>query len=200
MFLKHQNHPYLTYIIFVISLTTVGCTWRNADTEYFLGPMLFRATQPPYGKAYLWEEQSVFPFTIEGGEHNGLTVGFFNQVAAAPSEYDSDWHLTWCSGLFSFSCSAPTAADGWHWSGFYSRVEHRRPAEFYDRAILGTSIGIGMDRQYLTIGYSADTRLKPRDNAYYIFCYRRKTPLFTRFEIAKDTTVFSTFIKQEVCR
>lgn len=186
-------------IIFPLFMATVGCTWRTAGSEHFIGPMLLRATQPSSGKTYLWEERSVLPIIIEGGNHNSVTLGFSSRVVAAPIEHDKDGMLMWCSGLFPFSCSTPTAADGWHWNGLYSRLVHNLQPEFYNRTVWGASLGVGSEGQYLTIGYSADTRLKPRDEAYYIFCYRNNSPLTTRFEIARDTTEFSTFLHQEAC-
>lgn len=181
-------------------LLSTGCIWRTADTDYLWGPALVRMNQPPQGKAYLWEERSAVPLLLEGGEHIGLTIGFLKRLAASPIERNKQVSLQWCNGLFNASCSTPTASDGWHWNFLHGRIVHAVSPEFYDRSVLGASAGAGSDGYHLTLGYSADTRHRPQDNAYYIFCYGRNTALHTRFELARSTAEFITFLNQEACQ
>ena len=196
-FLKNFCH---SCIAFLLIWATSACAWRTAEADHFIGPILFRAIQPPEGKAYIWEEKSVFPLMFEAGEHSGMTIGLIKRLTAYPVDGNTTWLIKWCSGIFSFSCSRPSMSDGWHWSLFYSRVVHGKAPEFHDRTVIGTSIGAGTDGRYLTIGYSAETQLRPRDNAYYIFCYTRRDPLRMRFEVAKDATEFANYFNQEACK
>ncbi len=186
-------------VALTLLLTSTGCIWRTADTDHFWGPILIRANQPPQGNAFLWEERSVVPLVAEGGNHIGLTIGFLKRLAANPIEIDKKASLRWCYGLLNTSCSIPTVSDGWYWSFLYSRITHNASPEFYDRYVLGASVGAGSDGYQATLGYSADTRQKPQDNAYYIFCYRRTNPFQTRFELTRHTTAFITFLDQEAC-
>ena len=179
---------------------TSGCIWRTSDTDHFWGPTFIRANQPPQGKAYLWEEHPLIPLVLEGGGHMALTIGFLRHLAANPVERNKQAPLQWCSGLLSTSCSTPSASDGWLWSFLYSRITHHSPPEFNDRSVSGVSFGAGSNGHHAILGYSSDTRHKPQDNAYYIFCYSRNIPLQTRFEITRHTTEFNIFLGQEVCQ
>lgn len=193
---------HLAYGLVALSLllTSTGCIWRTAEVDHIWGPTLVRMNQPPQGKAYLWQTQSIFPLVVEGGEHIGLTLGFLKRVAANPLESNKSTPIEWCNGLFTPSCSTPTALDGWQWSLLHSRVVHHLSPEFYDRTILGASAGTGTDNAYVTLGYSANTQHRPQDNAYYILCYGRKNPLQTRFTITRDASEFISFLNQEACQ
>jgi hypothetical protein len=193
-------HLFHGFLILSFLLLSTGCIWRSADTDYLWGPALVHMNQPPQGNAYLWEERSVVPLVLEGGEHMGLTIGFLKRVAANPVEHDKQASLQWCKGLLGTSCSTPTASDGWQWNFLYGRIVHIVSPEFYDRSVLGASVGGGSDDGYVTIGYSADSRHRPQDNAYYILCYGRANPLQTRFELARTMSEFATLINQEACR
>ena len=192
-------HLVCSFTALCLLLLASGCIWRTSDTDHFWGPTFIRANQPPQGKAYLWEVHPLIPLVLEGGDHIGLTIGFLKQLAANPIERGKQVSLQWCNGLLSTSCSTPTASDGWHWSFLYSRIAHNSLPEFYDRSVLGASVGAGSDGHHTTLGYSANTRQTPQDNAYYIFCYSRNNPLQTRFELTRHTTAFITFLDQEAC-
>lgn len=194
--------PHLFYGFGVISLllTSTSCIWRAADTDHLWGPTLIRANQPPEGKVYLWQERSVLPLALEGGDYVSLTIGFLNRLAANPIENDKQIPLLWCSGLFLTICSTPTASDGWHWSFLYGRIVHISPPEFFDRSVLGASVGIGDDGNYLTLGYSANTQHIPQNDAHYILCYGRANPLRTRFALTRNTSEFVSFLNQEACQ
>lgn len=193
-------HLFYGLVALFLLFTSTGCIWRTADTDHLWGPTLVRMNQPPQGKAYLWQIHSTFPLVVEGGEHLGLTVGFLKRLAANPMARDKQMSLQWCNGLFSTSCSNPTASDGWQWSFLYSRIAHNSLPEFHDRSVLGASVGAGNDGNHLMLGYAANTQHKPRDNAYYILCYGRKDPLQTRFVTAEDTSEFISFLNQEACQ
>lgn len=187
-------------MIFAFSLTVSGCVWRTAEAEYFIGPIVFRSSQPESGEAYVWEEKPIFPLTLEIGEHNGLTTGFLTRIAANPIDPPRNEAIEWCSWAISFSCSRPSAATGWHWSLLYSRVTHGRSPEFIERNLIGASVGIGAEGRYLTVGYSAKTQLRPRDNAYYLFCYGRDNPLQMRFRVTTNPLAFTNSLNLEACK
>lgn len=193
---------HLAYGLVALSLllTSTGCIWRTAEVDHIWGPTLVRMNQPPQGKAYLWQTQSIFPLVVEGGEHIGLTLGFLKRLAANPIENDISTPLEWCSGLFVISCSTPTASAGWQWSLLHGRIVHHASPEFYDRSLVGASVGAGSDSYYATFGYSAQTHHKPQDNAYYILCYSRNHPVNTRFKLTRDSDEFITFLNQEACQ
>lgn len=193
-------HLVCSLVTLSLLLTSTGCVWRTADIDHVWGPTLVRIHQPPHGKAYLWQIHSTFPLVAEGGEHIGLTFGFLNRLSANPIENDNSSSLQWCSGLFITSCSTPSASDGWHWSFFHGKIIHHFSPEFYDRSILGASVGTGADGSHVTLGYSATTRHSPRDNAYYILCYGRENALQTRFAVAGNIAKFISFLNQEACQ
>ncbi len=193
-------HLFYSFTTLCLLLLTSGCIWRTSDTDHFWGPTFIRINQPPQGKAYLWEERPLIPLVLEGGDHIGLTLGFLRRLAANPLERDKQSSLQWCPGLLSTSCSTPTAYDGWQWSFLHGQIIHHFSPEFHDRSVLGASVGAGSDGYHTTLGYSADTRQRPQDNAYYIFCYSRNNPLQTRFELTRHATAFITFLDQEACQ
>lgn len=187
-------------MVFGFALTVSGCVWRTAEVEYFVGPILFRSSQPESGNAYVWEEKPLSPLTLEAGEHNGLTTGFLTRIAAKPIDPAVNEAIEWCSWAISFSCSKPSAATSWHWSLLYSRVTHGRRPEFIERNLIGASVGIGAEGRYLTAGYSAKTQLRPRDNAYYLFCYGRDHSLQMRFRVATNPSAYANSLNLEACK
>lgn len=181
-------------------LLATGCIWRTAETDHLWGPTFVRMNQPPEGNAYLWQIRSTFPLVAEGGEHIGLTLGFLNHLSGHPVASNSSSSLEWCSGLFMTSCSALTASDKWQWSFLHGQITRSFSPEFYDRSVLGASVGGGNYGYHVTLGYSANTRHRPRDNAYYILCYGRENPLQTRFMVAGNISEFISFLNQEACQ
>lgn len=193
-----------SFVAFLLIWTTSACAWRTAETDHFIGPIRFQVSQPDNGadkrNAYMFGVESVLPFMIEAGEQNGLTVGFTRRITAYPIDHRRSSSIEWCQWPFSRPCPTFSTQNDWNWSFIYLQIEHKDVSEFLDRQIIGASVGIGTEGRYLTIGYAADTELRPHNNAYYIFCYTRENPLKMRFIVAKDSTEFVDYLRQEACR
>jgi hypothetical protein len=43
----------LAYLVPGVALAVTGCAWRSGTVEHYLGPVSFRYTSPPCGKAYV---------------------------------------------------------------------------------------------------------------------------------------------------
>jgi len=168
----------------LLLLALTGCTWQTTHSAHVFGPVLFRYTVPPAGKAYLSQTKR-FPLSLEGGQQWAASVGLSERLAIAPGPAAESAApvetLSKPSGLF---CSPKPGQ--WCLSLFYVRSELKRPPEFIKRSICGVGARAGCEETGLTAGYSCETQLKPRQEAFYFLQYDADYPLATDFKVWAD--------------
>ena len=169
----------LAILASMLGVTSLGCAWRIADSEYLIGPALFRYNAPPEGEAYVIETWH-FPFALEGGSQWGVSAGFKRRVAAWPvdvsgasSPGNGQPELRFRKPLSPFG---PPEPGKWNLNLLLLSGKGVKRPEFLAHRRIGVSISAGAEATAISAGFSRVTRVRPLKERLYVLSYRSDKP------------------------
>lgn len=172
--------PVVVLASFLLSVT--GCAWRRGADEHYLGPVMFRHTEPPYGAARITDVVR-FGMVVEAGDQWGVALGATRRLVAAPVDVCDP-----SAAVAPIRVSAVLAARGerWTFSPFYVRFEQAPAPVFLSRTSYGAELTAGPEVVAFSVGATARTLLVPPADSLSRFVYDSSQPLATRFSACRD--------------
>lgn len=156
-----------------------ACVWRTGTADHYFGPVWFRYTAPPAGKAYVGQVLRV-GLGLEGGTNWGFSLGVSNRTAIAPVLADTAGQGREArpeSGSMPWGPGGTLKAGVWNFSPFYLRVQREPRVFFIARTLHGGEAVVGQDGNALTLGYARRTLFTPPDHAFARLRYDDGQPL-----------------------
>lgn len=170
----------------IITLLQCGCVWRTSTSEHYIGPVLFRYAASSAYEAVVWQHRH-FPLVVEAGRQWGMSLWWFDRIAAFPKDLDEPEHqrvpTSWRRWWLPFSSGEEISQGEWAWSPFYLRGDSLPIPEFVCRTHLGLVIEMGAEARSAGFGFSQSTQLIPHDHAFYVFRFDKTRPMNTRFVV-----------------
>jgi hypothetical protein len=163
----------------LLTLYLGGCSWQSDNAEHFIGPMLFRYSAPPIGKAYVGQVIR-FGISAEAGINWGLSIGLLDRVAVTPlvstpgKTVQAQSIPQWVMPL---GHSRTPEAGRWNFCLVYCRVERKAGIFFISRTIHGAEMVVGGEANAFSIGIVSRTLFTPPDDAIAKLHYERARPL-----------------------
>lgn len=173
----------MSLILIVAALFPGGCTWRVGHVEHHVGPVLFRYSEPPDGKAYV-SQVLRFGLSVEGGTQARLSLGVSERITVSPRVFNpgepgaSIDSARWSTPLSLFPDSVPQR---WNFSLLYLRVEGVSEPRFVSRSIYGAEVLFGVESNAVSVGAVSRTHLEPPANAFSLLRFNASHPMETLF-------------------
>jgi hypothetical protein len=195
-------YRYSSALLIALALGGAGCALRLAGAEHYVGPVWFRYTEPPLGRAYVSQVRAV-GLLGELGTPSGLTIGGVDRVAVAPTGAtcagDAPGARQWQWTRFGLPGSLQP--EEWYLSPFYLRGADVPAPCFTRRVTYGVTAVGGGELAALSIGVTARTHTQPPPDAVSAFEFAASRPLDTRFtvwRVAEGDALPITSILKEV--
>jgi hypothetical protein len=174
-----------TTAIVLLSYTFIGCVWKGATTDHYIGPLLF-GTQQPRAKAATVNEQVHFPALIESGRQWGISLGIVRHITATPRIIDTGRSTKRAATeklrpFFSIPITKSLA-----FSPIYLRIDRQTSPELRIRSLVGFQGSVGDEGNFLSVGLSTTREFVPLHSGTYVLCHDSHRPLETTFVVYKN--------------
>jgi hypothetical protein len=171
-------------LFFLGLMLAVGCAWRSGETEHYLGPMLFRFSDPSNQNANISQVRA-FGLLTEIGSRWGLTIGYAERVAVIPRYMNesSGGNPIWSKPLSLFG---PPTPDRWNMSLLYLRGTRVSIPRLVGRYVVGGQALIAREMNGVSIGVVSHLHVALPDNALVMISYNASDPLSTVFSVWTD--------------
>lgn len=169
----------------LLALPLIGCAWRSGNTEQYIGPVWYRYTAPPAGKAYV-SQVVRFGVAGEAGPTSGIALGMSERITVAPIATPGAKAVTaskapgWSTPI---SIASASAEQGWKFSPLYLRIDDMPAPVFYSRTTYGLEGVVGTEANALSIGAARRTLSTPPENAYFVLHFEASRPMDTRAQV-----------------
>jgi hypothetical protein len=179
--------------IFAVSvlLLVSGCVIRTRTDEIYLGPILFRFSDPSTTEANVVETKHL-GLVVEAGTQWGLSLGISERTAVSPyrSEVGEKHPPRWNKPL---SLTALPKAGEWSLSFFYLRGVRIPEPVFINRSTYGASVLLGNEANSVSLGVVNRTLLRLPPDTLVFFNFDSRYPLGARMKLLARLNENDTF-------
>lgn len=161
-----------------------GCAMRLHGVEHYVGPVVFRYSDPDAGSSYVSQVARIGVF-IEGGTQWGVALGYAERVAVAPRRVEGTGTEEQAVPRWvrPFSLVRPPEPGRWNLSLLYLRVAPAATPLFVRREAFGLEATAGPEAVALSIGVAIRTWSEVPDNAMVRLHFDASRPLQTRLRV-----------------
>ena len=160
-----------------------GCAWRSASAEHYLGPVLFRYSEPRPDRAAIHQVVAIGALA-EGGSQWGLTLGVVHRTSVVPRIVGVEEPVTAPTPVARWTpVDVPPEPGRWNVSWFYLRLPAPRSMGLITRRLYGAQVIAGPELSAVSLGITAVTRVRVPDDALVHVIYDSHAPLSAVFSV-----------------
>jgi hypothetical protein len=144
------------------------------DVEHYVGPVLFRF-RPPDETVGAVTQVIRLGVSGEAGRQWGVAAGVVDRVAVVAQSADAPaMRPRWTTPL---SLLSPPSPGAWNVSLLYLRVDGMPRPTFVARRMYGAEMAAGAETNALSVGWTARTRVEPRDHSFSVLRFDSRRPM-----------------------